>query len=91
MSNLTDFACRLNVDDLQEAIDFFTKKGGEQLTPIIQETDSRGQSPCHKKPDKRTVPLSYDIDYYSGEKSPVFLWYNTVSDTKRCYHDRGKI
>lgn len=35
------FACRLNVDDLQEAIDFFTKKGGEQLTPIIQEAGSR--------------------------------------------------
>lgn len=35
------FACRLNVDDLQEAIDFFTENGGEMLTPIIHEGDSR--------------------------------------------------
>ena len=35
------FSCRLNVDDLQEAIDFFTKKGGEMISPVIQEGDSR--------------------------------------------------
>lgn len=35
------FACRMNVDDLQEAIDFFTKEGGEMITPIIREGDSR--------------------------------------------------
>lgn len=35
------FACRLNVDDLQEAIDYFEKNGGETVSPVIHEGDSR--------------------------------------------------
>ena len=29
------------VDDLQETIDFFTENGGEMVTPVIREGDSR--------------------------------------------------
>lgn len=35
------FSCRMNVDDLQEAIDFFMENGGEMVTPVIREGDSR--------------------------------------------------
>lgn len=35
------FATRLNVDDLHEAIEFFEQNGGETLTPIIPEANSR--------------------------------------------------
>lgn len=35
------FANRLNVDDLEEALDFFKSEGAEQLTPVIYEADSR--------------------------------------------------
>lgn len=35
------FSCRLNVDDLQEAIDFFKDNGAEILTPVIKEGSSR--------------------------------------------------
>lgn len=35
------FANRLNVDDLEEALDFFKSEGAEQVSPIIYEADSR--------------------------------------------------
>lgn len=35
------FANRLNVDDLDEALEFFKRNGAEQLSPVIQEADSR--------------------------------------------------
>lgn len=35
------FATRMNVDDLQETVDFFTNNGAKLLSPIFNEGDSR--------------------------------------------------
>ena len=35
------FSCRLNVSDMNEAIEYFEKNGAERVSPLIQEGPSR--------------------------------------------------